>query len=105
METVLIQQGHFLAVVRQAGPEVLAKKILMNAILRHVRIMENASICRGIFFAIVVIDFLGTCAKVMSMNVCLLLARTVEFVRTFKETTFVIVDIKESILGNTVKQS
>lgn len=38
------------------------------------------------------------------MNVCLLLAKTVEFVRTFKETTFVIVDIKESILGNTVKQ-
>lgn len=33
METVLIQQGHFLAVVRQAGPEVLAKKVSNEKII------------------------------------------------------------------------
>lgn len=105
METVLIQQGHFLAVARQAGQEVLAKKILMNAIPRHVRIMEYVSICRGIFFAIVLMDFPAICAKVMSMNVYYLLAKTAEFVRTLKGAMFVTVIIKESTLGNTVKWS
>lgn len=105
METVLIQQGHFLAVASRDGPEVLAKKISMSAVPQHVRIMEYVSICRGIFFAIVLMDFPAICAKVMLMNVCYILAKTVEFARTFKEATFVIVISKESTLGYNVKQS
>lgn len=49
METVLIQQGHFLAVVRQAGPEVLAKKVSNEKIIT-IYILTNSISNILIFF-------------------------------------------------------
>lgn len=41
----------------------------MSAVPHHVRIMEYVSICRGIFFAIVLMDFPAICAKVVRLKV------------------------------------